>query len=258
MLIDWFTTGAQLLNFLILVWLMKRFLYRPVLAAIAAREARVAAQLGDAAARQSAATEEGATYRQKSADFDRERAAAMSAAVEQAQAERERIVGLGKAACDTMRDAQLAAMEEAQKQRAAALGAQVRDEVFKTARQTLAQLADTSLEASMARKFSQRIAGLSQAGRTQLAAALAADPTRAVIRSGLPLDDASRLVLQETLRGIGLGAVNLCFEVAPRLVCGMEFSVGGWKLEWNVDAWLDGMEQRADALLKETKVAAPT
>ena len=27
MLIDWFTVGAQALNFLILVWLMKRYLY---------------------------------------------------------------------------------------------------------------------------------------------------------------------------------------------------------------------------------------
>jgi F-type H+-transporting ATPase subunit b len=31
MLIDWFTVGAQALNFLILVWLMKRFLYKPIL-----------------------------------------------------------------------------------------------------------------------------------------------------------------------------------------------------------------------------------
>ena len=28
MLIDWFTVGAQTLNFLVLVWLMKRFLYQ--------------------------------------------------------------------------------------------------------------------------------------------------------------------------------------------------------------------------------------
>jgi F-type H+-transporting ATPase subunit b len=37
MLIDWFTVGAQVLNFLILVWLLKRFLYGPILDAIDAR-----------------------------------------------------------------------------------------------------------------------------------------------------------------------------------------------------------------------------
>ena len=37
MLIDWFTVGAQALNFIILVWLLKRFLYKPILDAIDAR-----------------------------------------------------------------------------------------------------------------------------------------------------------------------------------------------------------------------------
>ena len=44
MLIDGFTVGAQVLNFLILVWLMKRFLYQPILDAIDAREQRIAAE----------------------------------------------------------------------------------------------------------------------------------------------------------------------------------------------------------------------
>ena len=34
MLIDWFTVAAQVVNFLILVWLLKRFLYQPILNAI--------------------------------------------------------------------------------------------------------------------------------------------------------------------------------------------------------------------------------
>ncbi|MCH9698254.1 MAG: F0F1 ATP synthase subunit B, partial [Gammaproteobacteria bacterium] len=45
MLIDWFTVSAQIINFLILVWLLKRFLYQPILNAIDAREQRIATQL---------------------------------------------------------------------------------------------------------------------------------------------------------------------------------------------------------------------
>jgi F-type H+-transporting ATPase subunit b len=51
MLIDWFTVGAQALNFLILVWLLKRFLYKPILHAIDEREKRIAAELADADAK---------------------------------------------------------------------------------------------------------------------------------------------------------------------------------------------------------------
>ena len=48
MLIDWFTVGAQVLNFLVLVWLLKRFLYKPVLDAIDAREKGIASRLAEA------------------------------------------------------------------------------------------------------------------------------------------------------------------------------------------------------------------
>jgi F-type H+-transporting ATPase subunit b len=48
MLIDWFTVAAQVVNFLILVWLMKRFLYKPILHAIDEREKRIATELANA------------------------------------------------------------------------------------------------------------------------------------------------------------------------------------------------------------------
>ena len=58
MLIDWFTVGAQALNFIILVWLMKRFLYKPILNAVDAREKRIAAELADADAKKAEAQKE--------------------------------------------------------------------------------------------------------------------------------------------------------------------------------------------------------
>ena len=58
MLIDWFTIGAQALNFIVLVWLLKRYLYKPILDAIDAREQRIATELADAAAKKAEAKKE--------------------------------------------------------------------------------------------------------------------------------------------------------------------------------------------------------
>ena len=58
MLIDWFTVSAQVVNFLILVWLMKRFLYKPILHAIDAREQRIAKKIADADAKRAEAEKE--------------------------------------------------------------------------------------------------------------------------------------------------------------------------------------------------------
>ena len=80
MLIDWFTVGAQALNFLILVWLMKRFLYKPILHAIDAREKRIATELADADAKKAEAQKERDEFQHKNEEFDQQRAALLSKA----------------------------------------------------------------------------------------------------------------------------------------------------------------------------------
>ena len=88
MLIDWFTVAAQALNFLILVWLMKLFLYAPILHAIDAREKRIAAELADAAAKKAEAQKERDEFQRKNEEFDQQHAALLSKATDEAKAER--------------------------------------------------------------------------------------------------------------------------------------------------------------------------
>ena len=45
MSVNWFTVAAQIVNFLILVWLLKKFLYKPVLTAMDKRQKKVRAEL---------------------------------------------------------------------------------------------------------------------------------------------------------------------------------------------------------------------
>ena len=44
MSIDWFTFTAQIINFLVLVWLLSHFLYKPIVNAMNDRQARIAAE----------------------------------------------------------------------------------------------------------------------------------------------------------------------------------------------------------------------
>ena len=74
MLIDWFTVIAQIVNFLILVWLLQRFLYRPILDAIDAREKRIAAALTEAEANKEEAQKERDAFQHQNEEFSRQRA----------------------------------------------------------------------------------------------------------------------------------------------------------------------------------------
>src|SRR5580698_278918 len=102
MLIDWFTVCAQAVNFLILVWLLKRFLYQPILVAIDAREKRIAAELADADAKKSEAQKERDEFQRKNQEFDQQRAAILSKATDEAKTERQRLVEEARKAADAL------------------------------------------------------------------------------------------------------------------------------------------------------------
>jgi len=92
MLIDWFTVVAQAVNFLILVWLLKRFLYRPVLAAIDAREQKIATQLAQATQREAQAQTEREEFQRRNETLAREREAILRKASDAVDAERQTLL----------------------------------------------------------------------------------------------------------------------------------------------------------------------
>ncbi|MBB1078263.1 F0F1 ATP synthase subunit B, partial [Rhodoferax sp. 4810] len=103
MLIDWFTVGAQTLNFLILVWLMKRFLYRPILHAIDEREKRIAAELASADRKKDEAQQKSDEFKYKNEELDRQRAALLCKATDEAKAEGQRLLNEARMTADTLR-----------------------------------------------------------------------------------------------------------------------------------------------------------
>ena len=102
MLIDWFTVLAQVINFLILVWLLKRFLYRPILDAIDAREKRIAQELADADTKKAEALKEREEFQHKNEEFEQQRAALLNKATEEAKAERQRLLDVARQAADAL------------------------------------------------------------------------------------------------------------------------------------------------------------
>ena len=71
MLIDWFTVIAQIINFLVLVALLKRFLYGRIIKAMDQREEKIAFRLADAERKRNEAEQEAQAYRKKNRSWMR-------------------------------------------------------------------------------------------------------------------------------------------------------------------------------------------
>ena len=102
MLIDWFTVVAQTINFLILVWLLKRFLYQPILDAIDARERRIAQELADAAAKKAEAGLEREEFARKNRELAEKRHSLLSQMQDEVNSTRQKLLDDAHAAAESL------------------------------------------------------------------------------------------------------------------------------------------------------------
>jgi F-type H+-transporting ATPase subunit b len=253
MLIDWFTVGAQALNFIILVWLLKRFLYKPILNAVDAREKRIATELADADAKKAEAQKERDEFQRKNEAFDQQRAALFCKATDEAKAERQRLLDDARKAADALS----AKRQEALRSDAAMLGQAIRRrtqrEVFAIARKALMDLATTSLEERMSEVFTRRLRTMDGRAKEGLGEALKRAARPALVRSALDLPEAQRGAIQNALNETFSADVHVRFETAPDLISGIEFTTDGQKIAWSIADYLASLEEGVDEVLQEAK-----
>jgi F-type H+-transporting ATPase subunit b len=251
MLIDWFTVGAQALNFLILVWLMKRFQYKPILHAIDAREKKVAAELADADAKRAEAKKDRDEFQHKNDEFDKQRAALLSKATDEANTERHRLLDEARSAADTLSAKRQESLRHDAKNLYQEITRRTQHEVFAIARKALSDLANASLEERMGEVFTRRLREMNGKPKESLAGALKAASTPAVVRSTFDLPAEQRNAIQNALNETFSADIHLRFETAPELISGLELSTNGQKVAWSIADYLTSLESAVGELLKE-------
>jgi F-type H+-transporting ATPase subunit b len=257
MLIDWFTVGAQALNFLILVWLLKRLLYKPILAAIDAREKRVAAELADAAAKKAEARNERDEFQHKNRELDAQRAALFRQATEEASAERRRLLDEARAAAAALSAKRMETLRDEARNLSQAISRRTQQEVFAIARKALMDLATTGLEERIGAVFTRRLREMDGGAKAGFAEALRTAAEPALVRSAFDLPEAQRAAIRDAINETFAADVPVRFETAPDLVGGIELTAQGQKMAWSIADYLASLEKGVGELLR-TPAAAPS
>lgn len=250
MLIDWFTVTAQVVNFLILVWLLKRFLYRPILDAIDAREKRIATALAEAAARKAEAQRERDAFVNKNASFEQQRATLLAQAIDEVEAERLRLLDAARQEAEALSAKQWEVLRSEQQSLRTALTDRAREEVFAIARKTLVDLAGESLEDRMVSVFIGRVRALDAAVVSALRPTVGAASAPLLVRTSSPLSPTHRAALEAALKESIDSELRVEFETAPNLISGIEVSANGRKVAWSISDYLASLAESVDELLK--------
>jgi F-type H+-transporting ATPase subunit b len=238
--LSWTTFILEIINFLVLVWILKRFLYKPVLEVIARRKAGIDKQLADAKALHAEAQQLQQKYEDRLAEWAKERQQASQALTEELQAERTR--RLEELRSDLDREREKAAVAEERRQ------ADVVHNLEQTALRQGARFATRLLEQAAGPDMHQRLvellvnelSALPPERIAHLCNNLGQPPASVRVASALALDDASRDRLRQALRPLTPTDSSVQFDEDPELLAGLQVTIGSWVLAANLRDELEG------------------
>lgn len=245
MQIDWVTVTAQIVNFLVLVYLLQRFLYRPVMNAMARRAQRITDQLEEARRRENEAGREAQRYREQQQALEEQRQAFIAEAREQAEAERRARLEEAREERDTLRRQWQKQIEREKADFLQGLKAQVVEAASAIAQRVLGDLADTQLERQVVGVFLSRLAAMDQDDRRRLGEV--AGPAEIV--TAFEIADTQRRRISRALKDSFGFQGEIRYRRSPELLWGVELRMEGRKLAWTAADYLQALEDRMKTAL---------
>lgn len=245
MSIDWITVAAQIVNFLLLLYLLKRFLYQPILNGIDAREADIAKRMADADAAQQAANKAEVTYKKLQADHLAKQGSLLEQALQTTEKERERLLAETRAQLLQEQEKWQQHFEQERTDFIKRLQQAGASTLFTLTQKALRDLADEPLEAAMVRQVSGKLQGIQESLQQA-----AGEQVTAVVSSHFALTDTVQKELVQALIAV-LPQADVQFQVDPEQALGVLVQIGGVRVEWTIASYMDEFE----ALLAENTAA---
>lgn len=245
--LSWSTFVLEIINFLVLVWILKRFLYKPVLEVIARRRAGIEKRLAEARRLHDEAESLKADYENRLAEWEQERRNKREELKQELEAERHK----------RLEALQQALSQERQKSEAREARRRAGDVriIERRALQLGGRFASRLLELAAGPELESRllemvVAGLKDLSRERLAELRTqwGEPPEAItVVSAHTLPEDGRRELEQALAGVTGLDLPVHYEQDTELLAGLRITVGAWLVAANVRDELQGFMEFAHA-----------
>jgi F-type H+-transporting ATPase subunit b len=232
--LNWSTFLLEILNFLVLVWILKRFLYNPVLDTLARRKAAVEKNLSDAKALHDEAEALNVRYENRLSRWEAEKEAAKEGLRREIAGERERQLDLLEDELE--REREKARALEAKRQADCLRKDQEMclEQGARFVSRLLSEVAGPELETRLFDLALSQLETLPETRLNLIRLALEETPETAEAVTAYPLDSARRQRLAEKLGEVLGLAVSCRFVEYPALLAGVRVTLGPWVFHANL------------------------
>lgn len=256
MQIDWLTVAAQIVNFLVLVWLLQRFLYRPITDAMQKREARIEERLSEARATRNQAKEERKDLQEERKALEQSREQQMEQARKDAEKLRDRLEADIREDMEKKRKTWHKQLQSEKDDFTRALQKRAGHQSIDIARNLLRDYANSDLTGQVADVFIEKLQDLDDAVRKKLSEAASETSKPALVESGDELNATARRNITRALHETLATDLDVHYREDAQIFLGIRLTIGAQTLEWSAAHHLKSLENTLDEILETTRQSA--
>jgi len=242
MQINWITFAAQIINFLVLAWLLKRFLYGPIVRAMDDREKILAARLDEATAAKQSAQEEASEYHRKNEDLDHARKELLAESAHEIEEWKKQHIQQAREEVEHARKEWYRSIDRERNTFLRDLRERAGRQVHQLSRQVIGKLCSVDMEQQIIKTFAEQLRQLDVKKRGEIAAAILNSQHRVLVETAFELSDEHRPQLETMIHEHLADGIDIDFKVVPELICGVELKAAGYKVAWSVGETLEELE----------------
>jgi F-type H+-transporting ATPase subunit b len=246
-LIDWITVAAQIVNFLVLVVLLKIFLYDRIVEAMDKREQRISDRLSEAEAKRREAEQEKREFQKKKRELAEERKEVMDEAERKAEKRREELVQKARAEVDEMARGWRRSLERDKEDLVRELSRMTADQAVRIAGRAVSDLAGGDLRESAAEVFLEKLKQLDENDRRALAEGAAEEGRIEVLCDGEPPGELKARITRAVHEHV-VGDVEVKYE-PDSVRLGFALRSRGRRFDWSLDGYLEEYREKVGGIL---------
>ncbi len=256
MQIDWITVAAQIVNFLVLVWLLQRFLYGPVTRAMTRREEGIEARLNQAEEKRREAEREADSFRKKQEEVEQRRRQTIEEAQQEAKELRAKLERDARAETEQKRRAWCERVAEERDEFLRDLRMRTARHIHELARSVLAELADANVEAQAASRFAEHLGNLGAEQATRIVEAARAEGHTVLVESSLELPRAAKKKIENAVHETISEDLAVKYGCSDEILFGIRLMAGGQTVEWSLARYLEQLESAVETRLAQMQTNA--
>lgn len=250
MLIDWFTVLAQLVNFVILLVVLKFLLYDRILETMETRRASFAEREETTERLRREAVEETRRLEERRKEIEAHWEDMIDEARREVEDRRRELMEEARSEVEEQERQWRASVRSNQDRLLTELERSAGERATEISRRALQDLADADLEEEMVREFSHRLKQ-AKSDEAEIVATLREGDDPLTVCTSFEVDEPSRQTIRETLRDlVGDPEREIEWERDPDLVAGVVVRVGARRVGWTIDQYLEALRGSFETVVR--------